>query len=58
MRLAAPLRAEEVIGSTPTLPLGLGDRRVVGMCRAVVTLTDTQAYMMPPTCASKCPSER
>lgn len=56
MRSAVLLRAQEVIGYTPTLPSRLGGGLVVGVCPpAVVTLTDTQAFMKPPTGPSEEP---
>lgn len=41
--------AEEVIGSTPTLPLGLWCPFCWRHVSAIIMLTDTQAYMMSPT---------
>lgn len=56
MRSTVRFWAEEVIGSTPTLPLGLWWPFCWRHVSAIIMLTDTQAYMMSPTGGSNVPA--
>lgn len=56
MRSTVRSWAEEVIGSTPTLPLGLWWPFCWRHVSAIIMLTDTQAYMMSPTGGSNVPA--